>query len=163
NVLGLDVAVDDAFVVGELEDFTDLRDDFEGLAGRQSAGAFELAEVKAVHEFHDEVGEAVHLAELVDSDDVRVVELGEGAGFAVETFGETGAAGGLGEDFEGDDAVEGILPGLVDGAHAAFADEGENFKLREETGDFFDGGRLERRGGWFGGGIGGALFQEAGG
>ena len=55
DVLGLDVAVDDALVVGELERLADLRDDGQRLLGREPAGLLDLAQVPAVHELHDQV------------------------------------------------------------------------------------------------------------
>src|SRR5205823_3764351 len=85
------------------------------------------------------------LAEVVDGDDVGVVEAGEGVGFGGEAGGEPplilrggGVLGELwGEDFEGDDAVEGFLAGFVDGAHAAAAEEGEEVEVGEEGGEGF--------------------------
>ena len=55
DVLRLDVAVDHAMVVGVLQGLADLRDDGQGLLGRQLAGVQQLAEVQAVDELHEEV------------------------------------------------------------------------------------------------------------
>ena len=55
NVFRFDVAVDDAFIVRELERGADLRNDFERLARRQFAGLFNLPQVRPVHVFHDEI------------------------------------------------------------------------------------------------------------
>ena len=129
-------------VVGVLEGVADLGDDGEGFFGGDVAGVEEVAEGHAVDEFHEEEedgggteglrrrgteGGGWALSEFVDGDDVGVVELGHGVGFAGETLGKA-ACGGVaahfgGEDFEGDEAVEGFLAGLVDGAHAAAAEE----------------------------------------
>ena len=50
-----------------------------------------------------------------------------------------------GEDFEGDEAVEGFLAGLVDGAHAAAAEECEDVEFGEERGEFGRGRGASRR------------------
>src|SRR5947209_8443965 len=55
DVLRLDVAVDDAFVVSILESVAKLRDDLQGFARLQMAALHDMAQVGAVHEFHEEV------------------------------------------------------------------------------------------------------------
>ncbi len=55
DVFRLDVAVDDALVVGELERFADLRHDGQRLFRRQFPGLFDLAQVGAIHKFHEQV------------------------------------------------------------------------------------------------------------
>ena len=55
-----------------------------------------VAAIDAVHKFHQEIEQAVGLAELVERDDVRMIELGQGLGFAGETFGESRISAGLG-------------------------------------------------------------------
>ena len=42
------------------------------------------------------------------------------------------------KNFQGDDAVQLFLPRPINGAHAAFADESEDFQLREKLRDFPD-------------------------
>ena len=171
DVLGLDVAVEDALVVGVLEGFANLRDDGEGLGGGEAAGAEGLAEVRAVHVFHEQVvkrgmGDGVwglgcgHEAEVVDGDDVGVAEAGEEAAFALEAGGEGGGGAEVGwEEFEGDETIELRLAGLEDVAHAAGADEFEDFELREGGGDLLTRGRRGARGG-SGAGLGG--FRDGG-
>ena len=146
-------------VVGELEGFANLGDDGEGLGGGEAAGAEGLAEVRAVHVFHQQIvkrgmGDGVwglgggHEAEVVDGDDVGVAEAGEEAAFALETGGEGGVGAEVGrEEFEGDEAIELGLAGLEDVAHAAGADEFEDFELREGGGDLVTGGRRGARSG----------------
>ena len=58
DVFGLDVAVDDAFVVRELERGADLRNDFQRLARREFAGLLDLPQVRPVHVFHDEISKS---------------------------------------------------------------------------------------------------------
>ena len=73
NVFRFDVAVDDAFVVGELERLADLRDDQKRLARGEFACLLQLPQVQPLYVFHDEVRQALNLAELVHGDDVRMV------------------------------------------------------------------------------------------
>ena len=47
------------------------------------------------------------------------------------------------EDLQGHQPVQFLLPGLVDGAHAAFAEQFEDFELGKPPGQFLDRGRLE--------------------
>ena len=95
DVLRLDVAVDDALLVGVLQGVADLRHDPQRLLRLQVAVAQQLPQVDAVHVLHDEVVEAAGLAEIVDGDDVGMAEPGQGAGLAVEALGEGGVAAGL--------------------------------------------------------------------
>jgi hypothetical protein len=69
-----------------------------------------------------------------ERDDVRVLEFAEHAGFAGETFFKRRITAQFGrEDFEGDRAVEFRLARLIDVAHAAVADEPDDFTRRPFT------------------------------
>ena len=149
DVLRLDVAVDDAAVVGVLERVADPRDDGERLARGQAFALEQLAQVHAIDELHQEEKQVAAAAEFVERDDSRVVEFRQCAGLAGKTFGKRGIAGdGGGQDFQGDDPVEFGLPRLVNRAHAAAANEFEDFQRREKRREFLDRGRDE-------GGVGG--------
>ena len=64
--------------------------------------------------------------------DVGMVEAGDGAGFAFEAGAEVFALGDVvGEDFDGDGAVEAGVFGFVDFAYAAGADGGDDFVRAE--------------------------------
>jgi hypothetical protein len=142
NVLGFDVAVDDAAVVGELEPVTDLGDDGQRLRGRESPGPHGQAEVDAVDELHQQVEEAVGLAEVVDGDDVGVVESREGLRLPGESGGELWVLLSFWrQDLEGDQTVEGSLPRLVHDAHATAAKALQDIQLRELGCDVLGGGR----------------------
>ena len=101
----------------------------------------------------------------MDGDDVRVAEPGQGAGFPGEPLGEARVGRRLGgQNLQRHEAVEGGLARLVHGPHAAFAEEAEDFELREEPGHLLDGRRHERFGfGPRGGVRSGALLEQAGG
>jgi hypothetical protein len=88
--------------------------------------------------------EAAGLSEIVNGDDVRMVQGGQGAGFPGESSGERLVTGErFGKNLERDKAIELRLPGLEDATHPALADQFEDLQLRE-------GGRhrLNRRSRW---------------
>lgn len=67
-----------------------------------------------------------------DGHDVGVVQLGGGLGFVLEAQEPLGIQGrGVGQDFQGDAAVEGNLRGFVDDAHAAAAEFAEDLKIAQ--------------------------------
>ena len=86
NILRLDVAMNDALIVCELQRIANLWHDGQRFARGDAAGSQQLAEVDAVHEFHEEKIKALGAAEVVNSDDAGMVQLGEGLGFAGEPF-----------------------------------------------------------------------------
>ena len=136
DICRLNVAVDDPFVVGVLERIANLWDDNQRFGGREFGGLFHLAQVHAVHIFHDEIEQAIGFAKLVDGDDVGVVQLGQCAGFAQEPLGKFRVAAQLRrQDLQGNDPVELFLPSLVHRAHAAHGEQFENLELRKVFGD----------------------------
>ena len=146
DILRLDVAVHDAFVVGVLQRVAELRNDLQRPSGRKLPGLLELPQIYAIDVFHDEVVHSAGFAELVHRNDGGVTEAREGAGFAIEAIGKAPAIGGLWrEDFQGDEALEGRLARFVHGAHASLAEERNDFELREKPRDFLQ--RRRREGG----------------
>ena len=88
---------------------------------------------------HDEVVQTVLLADVVEGADVRMVELGDGFGFALETGLELGAFGEvLGKDLDGNGAVEAGVRGFVDLAHATGSD-GSEYLVGAEPGSGGEG------------------------
>jgi hypothetical protein len=78
----------------------------------------------------------------VYGDDVWMVQLCEGPGFTVEPLGERRPERALQwEDLQRDEAIERRLARLINGAHAAFAEESKDFELRKQPPDFFNSGR----------------------
>ena len=55
DVLRLDVAVDDALLVGVLQRLANLRHDGQRLVRRNLAGQQQLAQIQAIHKFHQQV------------------------------------------------------------------------------------------------------------
>ena len=138
DVVGLEIPVDEAPLVGGAEAAGDLGDDGQRRLRGEAAGALREAssERLALEELHGHVTErldAVLAAAVVeDGDDVGVVDLGREARFAEEALLAQGvAAVGLvvregvadGGDLERDEAPERCVLRLEDGAHAAFSED----------------------------------------
>jgi hypothetical protein len=74
----------------------------------------------ALDQFTDDVLLPGFDAEIIDADNVRVIEPGDGAGFALKAAMLVGARGAVfAKDFDHDIAVEAEISGAVDLAHAA--------------------------------------------
>ncbi len=119
----LEVAVDDALVVGCFEPHGDLTPDLQGVADRQRARLDALGEVLALGQFHDQAVPAFGGLETVDAGDIRVLQLREGAGFAFEpreSFRILGERGG--QDFHGHVPAQLGVVGAVNLAHPSGAD-----------------------------------------
>ena len=120
KIFRLDVAVNDAFVVRELQRLADLRHDGQRLFWRQFPRLFDFAQVGAIHELHQQIVQRAGLAKVMNGDDVRMIEAGQGAGFAVEPLGKTGIAGHRRrQHLQGDQTVQCRLARLVNRPHAA--------------------------------------------
>src|SRR5207302_10482866 len=122
NVRGLDVAMDNPRGMRGIQSIGDFNAerqeyfDFEGAAGDA------LLQGSALQALHDDERSAVLLPDIVDGADIGVVEAGGAAGLALETGKRIGIADQVvREEFEGDEAVETRILGLVDHAHSAYA------------------------------------------
>ena len=74
-----------------------------------------------------------------------MVHLSHGAGFVLEALHEVRLAIVRrfdGKYLDGDEAVEGLLPCLVNRTHASVAEQGEDFILRQQRLQVLHGGRL---------------------
>ena len=118
DVLGLDVAVDDAAVVRVAERVGDLVGNAKDVGDRQRSVARQpVAEGLALDERHDVEDKPVDLARIEEREDIRVAEVGRGGDLAQEAFvaergGEFGA-----EDLHRDLAVVLEVLGEVHGGH----------------------------------------------
>ncbi len=84
HVVGLEVAVGDAAVVGRAQGVGQRDGDLEELRQRHAPLGDQLAETAPRDELHGEEVDAVGLLDRVEVDDVRVVQGGEGPGLALE-------------------------------------------------------------------------------
>ena len=120
NVLGLDVAVDDAVAVRVVERQRCLARDAHRLANRQlSLARHPVAERLALHERHRVPELTARVARVVDGQDVRMLKLGSEFDLALESLG-TERRGEIGEqDLEGDRPVALFVDGEIHCRHAA--------------------------------------------
>ena len=126
DVAGGEVAVEDAVVPGVEERLVDLDGGEHGVIEGEGADAGEeVVQVFAADVRHDEIVEAIDLADVEDGGDIGVTgEAGSEEAFAAEAgeelrlFGEGGV-----EDFDGEEAVVDAVADEVDAGHAADADD----------------------------------------
>src|SRR5579859_606155 len=96
--------------------------DFQSLAERQRAAGKTRGERLTLEILHDEIFGAVLVSDVVKSADVGMVERRNGAGFTLEALSQFGVFGEMvGQDFDGDGAVEAGVASAVDLTHAASA------------------------------------------
>ena len=125
HVGGLDVAVHHVVGVRVVQPVGSLGADLQDAGkGKGFLLLEEGFEVRPLQQFHDDVGSAPLLAQVVDGDDVHMVEVGRGAGLHVKPLAEVGVVGELaGHGLDGHFPVQDRVEGLVDDAHGAPADD----------------------------------------
>ena len=92
DILRLDVAMHDPFVVGELQRLADLRDNRHRFLGLQFAGLHQLSQVGSLDILHDEIVQAVDLSEVVNRDDVLVPQFRQRRASRVKRSANAGSA-----------------------------------------------------------------------
>ena len=76
-----------------------------------------------VHQFHHDEGLAVVLADFVNGDDVGMVQRRSSFGLLDEASAAVGiSAARFGQQFDGDQAFQARIPGLIDPAHTTLTD-----------------------------------------
>ena len=123
DVLQLEVAVDDALLVGLLERVANLLEDLGDVAEREGAGAVQaVGQLLALEELHHQEGRVCLFVDAGgdDLDNVVALDLGGGAGFQDEAL----ADGRVGRELGGHHLEGALLAGAellgdVDRAHAA--------------------------------------------
>src|SRR5258708_7233306 len=68
DILRLNIAVDHAIVMCELQSVANLGNQFQSVLGRQVPSFYELSEIGPIDKLHDEIKQAVALAKIVDRD-----------------------------------------------------------------------------------------------
>ena len=138
DVRRLQVAVDDAAVVGVLQGRDDLQGQVEHLRPRQPAPlAEDRLAIPAVDVLHRVEEQPVVAAGLEEMDDVGMVELPQGLDFALEPGDEDVVSGQVGvEHLDGDDGGRVVGPvGAIDTAHRPAADFGVDHPRSELPAD----------------------------
>ena len=134
DVAGLQIPVDDARAVRLVERRRDLDRRLERLVDRERALRQPIRQRLAFEILHDEERGAVLLADVVQRADVRMIELRDRAGFAIEALAELRVGGeGVGENLDRDRAIEPRVAGFVHLAHPAGADERQDLVRAEAS------------------------------
>ena len=122
DVRGFQVAVDDPRLMGLVQRIGNLDRMPQRALQRQRTFRERRRERLAIEVLHDEIGDAVLLADVVQRADMRVIELRNRPCLAVEPVTKLRIGRQrFREDLDGDGPVETRIAGLVDLAHAAFA------------------------------------------
>jgi len=120
DVIGFEIAVDDASLVSFVDAFEDLCGDMDGSREGQTIVAFEkFSQAVAFDVFHDDVEVVVVVGACVDElDGIGVDEIFDDGGFAEEALDDRRVFLRV-QAFKGDDAIDADLSGAVDDAEAA--------------------------------------------
>ena len=132
DVVGFEVAVNDAALVRRGEAAQHLRDDVHGhREGELTALCQDLTQGLAVQEFHDHEQQALGGAAQVEHvDDVRVPDGAGRTRLAFEAAGQLGVAAELlTQGFDGHAAVQGHVQASIDDAHGTPAQLADDLVL----------------------------------
>ena len=128
DICRLEVAVNHPSLVRRFERRGDLFCDRHRLVERQGAICEPIRQCRAFDQFHHDRADAIRLFEAVDGGDVRMIQRGERLRFPLETHQAIGSGGEeFGQDLQRNIATEPGVACLVDLAHAARAERGEDF------------------------------------
>jgi hypothetical protein len=120
--------MNDAVAVRAIEGIGDLGRIAQDFIARQRSTRESRGQRFAFEELHDEEGEAILFAKVVEDADMRMVQRPDDAGFAIEALAELRVGGEFGgQDLDGDLPVESSIDGPVDVAHASGGDGGDYF------------------------------------
>jgi hypothetical protein len=132
DIRRFEIAMDDALLVRRFEGFCDLLRDGQRLVERDGAAPQPLRQVVALDKFHHEGLDALGVLQPVDGCNVRMIERGEDFRFALEPRDAFRVSRErLGEDFDGDVAIEPRVARPIHFAHPASPDSGENLVRTE--------------------------------
>ena len=122
----------DSVLVRRRETARDLERVLDRLAARDRTGGEAVAQRLAGEELRDRVDDAVVRAEVVDAEEIRVRERGDGLRLALEAREGGGVRReALGKDLDRDVAVEFRVARAVDLSHPARAERPEDFVRAE--------------------------------
>jgi hypothetical protein len=124
----LQVAMDDPLLVRRLECFRNLPRDWQRLVNGNRPVRDSFGERRSFDQLHDQRADTVRLFQAIDLRDVRVIELRQRPGLALEARQALGVVGkGVGQNLDSDFASEVPVGGAVHLAHPAFANQGGDF------------------------------------
>ena len=133
----------DAFVMRKLQRLTDLRHDRQSLIRWQAVTVHQLTQICPVDVFHQEVKDwsrprcrlsivSNDLTEIMHRHNVRMTQPSQCPGFAIKPLSKCRISGGFGaNDLQRNQAIEFLLPSLVNGSHAPMPKQSQNLQLRK--------------------------------
>ncbi|HUI77606.1 MAG TPA: hypothetical protein VLY24_06805 [Bryobacteraceae bacterium] len=122
NVGGLNVAVNNALVVGGIERVGDFDGQGKKFVEFHRLAADAVLQGHAIEVLHGDEGPAFMFANVVNGADVGVVQGGSGLSFALKPGQRIAIAGDLfGQELQGHEAAQAGVFGFVDNAHSAAA------------------------------------------
>ena len=120
HVGGLDVSMDDASGVGDIESVGKLNCKFKDLLNGERLAMDALAEGFTFDELHGDERMVILFANVIDSANAGMIESGSGVGFTAETLESLGVLlHVVGEKFQSHEAIKAGVQGLVDHTHSA--------------------------------------------
>ena len=125
RVVGLEVAMHDALGVGRREPTASGQERGQHLLAGPRALALPGRQRDALDQLHHDVVEGLVRADLVDPDHVGVGELGQGLGLAQQPHALERAA--RAQDLDRDLAIEGLVVGGIDHAHASATERRQQY------------------------------------
>ena len=119
HILRLQIAMDDAARVRVFQGLADLTGDLDDFRKIRGAG---LAEARALHQLHDEIGDVPVLADVVHRNDVGMVQRSRSPGLMQEPLPRLRGGDRLGENLDRHLAPQLEIGGAEDDSHPAAAD-----------------------------------------
>ena len=122
----------DAVIMRTLQGIANRRHNAKSFLRRQPFAEQQLPQVHAIHKLHEKEVKPACLPEIMHPDDVGVIESRERVSFLFKTDRKLWIIRPLRrENLQSDQAVQRLLPRLVNHAHAATAQALKNLKLRK--------------------------------
>jgi hypothetical protein len=136
DVSGLDVAVDDALAVSGIERVGELDGDFEDTIQGERPALQDGGQALAFEQLHGDERRTAVLVDLMNRADIRVIQCGSGASFAIEALERDGILRKFfGDEFQGDAAAKFGVLGCIDHTHPAAANPYENAVVGDRIAD----------------------------
>ena len=128
----LDVSMDDASGVCDIERVGDLNPKFKNLLDGERPAMDMLTESFTVNKFHGDERMVILFANVINGADAGVIESGSGVRFTAETLQSLGILlHVIGEKFQGHEAIKAGVQSLVDDTHSASTEFVQNAIVRD--------------------------------
>ncbi len=144
HVARLEIAMDDALLVGIVQGAGDLSAKLGGLARGEALGREPVSERDAADKVADDVDRVLGASDFVNAHDVGVAKLRGDAGLAIELLGFCGSELALARDLDGDGAIELVVVRLPDRAESADANLFDEIEVGDRSNGVSDFGFVDR-------------------